>query len=310
MAQTRWTLSKLQSIRVSLVQPPCSHGVIAVTVSSGSRRRGMAGGEYAEGTPAEAVLSLEQQGERHEARGQNRPGHRRLARHRPRHGAGLRRRGCGHRLLPSRRRGQGRRDRRRDPRARPARPAPLGRRRRHRRRTGLCRRGGARSRADRHPVQQCRHQHPQAVRGLHRGGVRPDRRRAPQGHVLHGPGGLPGDGGARTRLHHQRGLAAWTEGRGEFGALLRRQGGDHGLHARAGVGSDAEGNPRQCHRAGPRRHRPDRDHDSPRIARPSSMRCRSAASAGRKKSPRPRCCWPVRTAASMSARPCHPTAAM
>ena len=48
---------------------------------------------------------------------------------------------------------------------------------------------------------------------------------------------------------------------------------------------------------------------TPQIARPSSMRCRWAASAGRRKSPRPPCCWPVRTAASMSARPCRPTAA-
>ena len=30
-----------------------------------------------------------------------------------------------------------------------------------------------RIRADRHPVQQRRHEHPQAVRGLHRGGLRP-----------------------------------------------------------------------------------------------------------------------------------------
>ena len=85
--------------------------------------------------------------------------------------------------------------------------------------------------------------------------------------------------------------------------------GDHGLHARAGVGGDTEGRSRQCHRARPGRHRPDRDHDARRTARPSSMRCRWAASAGRRKSPRPRCCWPARTAASMSARPCRPTAA-
>ena len=32
------------------------------------------------------------------------------------------------------------------------------------------------------------------VRGLHRGGVRPHHGRAPEGHVLHGAGGLSGDG--------------------------------------------------------------------------------------------------------------------
>ncbi len=75
-----------------------------------------------------------------------------------------------------------------------------------------------------------------------------------KGIVLHGTGGLPGDGGTWAGLHHQRRLAARIEGCGEFGAILRRQGCDHRVHSRAGLGSDAERRSRQCHRAGPDRH--------------------------------------------------------
>ena len=154
---------------------------------------------------------------------------------------------------------QGRGDGERDPCAWAACNASIARCGRHR--CDPCLRAGSRcgTRPDRHPVQQRRHEHPQAVRGLHGSGLRPDPGCAHEGHVLHGAGGVPGDGGARERLHHQRGLAARAEGRGELGAILRGEGGDHRLHPRAGLRGDAAGRASECGRAGPDRHRSDRD---------------------------------------------------
>ena len=132
--------------------------------------------------------------------------------------------------------------------------------------------------------------------------------RAPEGHVLHGAGGLSRDGRARPRLHHQRRLAARAEGRGELGALFRGQGGDHRLHPRAGVGGGAERRAGQRHRAGTDRYRPDRDDGAGRSPGVHRRAARAAGSAGRRKSPPPRCCWPGRMADSMSAPCCRRTA--
>ena len=95
-----------------------------------------------------------------------------------------------HRLLPSRRRTESRHDRSRNHRTRPPRDASFAGCGGHRRDPRLRRRGRRRARPDRHPVQQRRHEHPQEIRRLHRSRIRPHRRGAPEGHVLHGAGGL------------------------------------------------------------------------------------------------------------------------
>ena len=68
----------------------------------------------------------------------------------------------------------------------------------------------------------------------------------------------PAMAGARARLHHQRCLAAWIEGRGELGAVFGGEGGDHRVHTGAVLGGGAEGDPGERHRTGTDRYRPDR----------------------------------------------------
>ena len=119
-----------------------------------------------------------------------------------------------------------------------------------------------RFRADRHPVQQRRHEHPQAVRGntprrsstvivdVHLKGMFFMAQAVYPAMVARGRGCI-------INVASQRAL----KGAVNVGALFRGQGGDHRLHPRAGLGGDAERRAGERHRAGADRHRPDRDDD-------------------------------------------------
>ena len=134
-------------------------------------------------------------------------GHRRLARHRARLRAGLRRLRRRH----DRRRAQALPTARRlSPKSkRIGRRALAVRDGSHRSRYGANsrRRGARRLRPHRRAGQQCRRRAGKPGRERHRGRFRLHRQRQPQGHVLHHAGGGETDDRAEIRAHHQHQLA-------------------------------------------------------------------------------------------------------
>ena len=139
-------------------------------------------------------------------------------------------------------------------------------------------RGGGRrgpgARPDRRPREQRRRRAHGARRDPVRGGVGPQPRREPEGHVPHVPGGGAGDEAPALGPHHQRGVVRGDPAdHGQLG-LRGVEGGRALLHARPGRGARPLERHGELLRA---RHDPDRDQPLRRAARRSA----SAASSTR-----------------------------